>query len=263
VSDAAPEDRERSSPPPGRLATRLLYVEDDDDLRGMIADTLVEAGFVVTPVPSAEAAMKSLRGARFDILVTDYHLLGETGVWLLESATAAGLLEGTAAIMLTSERRPPGGEGYTVLRKPVDIVTLLDTIGAAVGQALPAAYASPAPPQPAELELVLYVTSTSQDSHRAIRNLDRALRPYDRERYALTMIDVANGGDDAWYQSLEDDRVIVTPTLVKKSPGPKTWIVGTLASNDAVTQMLLTALGDPARPSGPPDTRGQVPSLPP
>jgi hypothetical protein len=102
-----------------------------------------------------------------------------------------------------------------------------------------------------ELELVLYVTSTSQDSHRAIRNLDRALRPYDRERYSLTMIDVANGGDDAWYQSLEDDRIIVTPTLVKKSPGPKTWIVGTLASNDAVAQMLLTALGDPARPSGP------------
>lgn len=251
MSDAAPGGQERSPSQPGSLPTRLLYVEDDDDLRDMIADILVEAGFVVTPVPSAEAAMTSLRGARFDILVTDYHLLGETGVWLLESATAAGLLEGTAAIMLTSERRPPGGEAYTVLRKPVDIVTLLDAIGAAVGQTVPAAYMSMVPPLPVELELVLYVTSTSQDSHRAIRNLDRALRPYDRERYSLTMIDVANGGDDAWYQSLEDDRIIVTPTLVKKSPSPKTWIVGTLASNDAVAQMLRTVLGDPARPSGP------------
>lgn len=251
MSDAASEDHTRPPAAPGRLPTRLLYVEDDDDLRDMIADTLVEAGFNVTPVPSAEAAMSSLRGARFDILVTDYHLLGETGVWLLESATAAGLLEGTAAIMLTSERRPPGAEGYTVLRKPVDILTLLDAIGAAVGQAVPAAWASPSPPPRAvELELVLYVTSTSQDSHRAIRNLDRALRPYDRERYALTMIDVAHGGDDAWYQSLEDDRIIVTPTLVKKSPGLKTWIVGTLASNDAVAQMLLNTLGDPARSSG-------------
>ena len=106
MSDAAPEGRERPSPQPGRLPTRLLYVEDDNDLRDMIADTLVEAGFVVTPVPSAEAAMTSLRGARFDILVTDYHLLGATGVWLLESATAAGLLEGTAAIMLTSGSSP-------------------------------------------------------------------------------------------------------------------------------------------------------------
>jgi DNA-binding response OmpR family regulator len=251
VSDAASEDHTRPPAAPGRLPTRLLYVEDDDDLRDMIADTLVEAGFIVTPVPSAEAAMSSLRGARFDILVTDYHLLGETGVWLLESATAAGLLEGTAAIMLTSERRPPGGEGYTVLRKPVDILTLLDTISAAVGQAVPAAWASPAPPRAVELELVLYVTSTSQDSHRAIRNLDRALRPYDRERYSLTLIDVAHGGDDDWYKSLEDDRIIVTPSLVKKAPGLKTWIVGTLASNDSVVQMLHSILGDPTRPSGP------------
>jgi DNA-binding response OmpR family regulator len=251
VSDAALEGRERPSAPFGRLPTRLLYVEDDDDLRAMIADLLVEAGFIVTPVPSAEAAMTSLRGARFDILVTDYHLPGETGVWLLQTATAAGLLQGTAAIMLTSERRPPGAEGYTILRKPVDIATLLDTIGAAVGQAVPSAWTSPPPPRPVELELVLYVTSTSQDSHRAIRNLDRALKPYDSERYSLTMIDVAHGGDDAWYQSLDDDRIIVTPTLVKKSPGPKTWIVGTLASNDAVVQMLHTILGDPTRPPGP------------
>ena len=250
MSDAASEDHARPPAPADRLPTRLLYVEDDDDLRDMVADMLVEAGFIVTPVPSAEAAMTSLRDARFDILITDHHLPGGTGVWLLESATAAGLLEGTAAIMLTSERRPRGAEGYTVLRKPVDIVTLLDSIGAAVGRSLPSAWASPAPPRPAELELVLYVTGTSQDSHRAMRNLDRALRSYGPERYALRIIDVANGGDDAWYQSLEEDRVIVTPTLVKRSPGPKTWIIGTLASDDAVAQMLQTVLGDPTRPSG-------------
>jgi len=251
VSDAAHERAAggpaRPQAMPDRLPTRLLYVEDDHDLRDMIADTLIEAGFVVTAVPSAEAAMTSLRGARFDILVTDYHLLGESGVWLLESATAAGLLEGTAAIMLTSVRRPPGAEGYTVLRKPVDIGTLLDTISAAVGQTLPAAVVSPAPPRPAELELVLYVTSTSQESHRAIRNLDRALTPYDRARYGLTIIDVAHGGDDDWYQALEGDRIIVTPTLVKKAPGPKTWIVGTLTPIDAVAQMLHSALGDAVR----------------
>lgn len=249
MSDAAPG---------GGLPTRLLYVEDDDDLRGMIADTLVDAGFVVTPVPSAEAAMTSLRAARFDILLTDYHLLGESGVWLLETAAAAGLLAGTAPIMLTSERRPPGGGAYTVLRKPVDIATLLDAIGAAVGQSVPVAAAPPAAPRAAEIELVLYVTSTSQESHRAIRNLDRALKAYDPARYALTLVDVAHGGDDDWYRSLEEDRVIVTPTLVKKAPGPKTWIVGTLSPIDAVAQMLLATLGEPGRPSGPrrPDQAG-------
>nr|MBK7070568.1 hypothetical protein [Deltaproteobacteria bacterium] len=182
--------------------------------------------------------MTSLRGARLDILVTDYHLLGATGVWLLESATAAGLLEGTAAIMLTSERRPPGGEGYTVLRKPVDIVTLLDAIGAAVGQALPAPYASPAPPRPVgararalrHQHLAGLAPGDPQPRSRAQTVRPGAILADDDRR--------RERGDDAWYQSLEDDRIIVTPTLVKKSPGPKTWIVGTLASNDAVAQML-------------------------
>jgi len=255
VSDAAHEGdaavRERPRATRDRPATRLLYVEDDDDLRGMIAETLVDAGFIVTAVPSAEDALASLRGARFDILVTDYHLLGESGSWLLESATAEGLLEGTAAIMLTSERRPPGGEDYRVLRKPVDLGTLLQTISEAVGPSLPPAVASPAPTRPAEIELVLYVTSTSQESHRAIRNLDRALRPYDPDRYRLTLVDVAHGGDDAWYHALEHDRIIVTPTLVKKTPGPKTWIVGTLTPIDAVAQLLLSALGDPGMPPTP------------
>ncbi|MDB4928959.1 MAG: Adenylate cyclase [Myxococcaceae bacterium] len=250
MSDAARGTHGRLSMLPERLPTRLLYVEDDDDLRDMIADTLVDAGFVVTAVASAEAALESLRGGGFDILVTDYHLTGETGVWLLESATAAGLLANTAAIMLTSVRRPPGAEGYTVLRKPVDIGTLLDAISAAVGQSLPPAVEGPAAARAPELELVLYVTSSSQESLRAIRNLDRALKPYHRGRYSLAVVDVSQGGDDAWYQALEDDRVIVTPTLVKKGPGPKTWIVGTLSPIDAVAQLLISALGEAGAASG-------------
>lgn len=66
------------------------------------------------------------------------------------------------------------------------------------------------------------------------------------------MIDVANGGDrPARHESLEDDRIIVTPTLVKKSPGPKTWIVGMLAASQRRRRAdAALCLGDPARPSG-------------
>lgn len=230
-----------------RLATRLLYVEDDDDLRDMIGDTFIEAGFDVTAVASAEAAMTALESTRFDILVTDNHMSGETGSWLIETAAARGHLVHTAAIMLTSDRRSAGSAGYKILRKPVDFGILLSTISESVGQTLPAPVVDPAPPLPAEIELVLYVTTTSQESLRAIRNLDRALKPFDKSRYRLTIIDVAHGGDGDWYQSLEDDRVIVTPTLVKKMPGPKTWIVGTLAPIDAVEQMLVSVLGGPRR----------------
>ena len=226
------------------LPTKLLYVEDDDDLRDMIAGAFVDAGFDVTPVSSAEAALEQLETARYDIIVTDYNLTGETSAWLLRNASSKGYLERVAVIVLTSEKRPAGVDGYKVLRKPIDFDVLLATIGDALGKFLPAAVVSVGAPRSAELELVLYVTSSSQESQKAVRNVHRALKPFDKSRYRLTIIDVANGGDDDWYQALEEDRVIVTPTLVRKRPGPKTWIIGTFTPNDALGQMLASALGD-------------------
>ncbi len=239
-----PSIRERVAVALERLPTKLLYVEDDDDLRDMVAGAFVDAGFDVTPSPSAEEALEHLGMAHFDILVTDYNLTGETGAWLLEKAAANGYLDATASFVLTSERRPAGVEGYKVLRKPIDFAVLLTTIGEAVGQIAPGSILSVGAPRAAELELVLYVTSTSQESHRAIRNLHRALKPFDKNRFRLTIVDVANGDEDS-YESLEEDRVIVTPTLVRRIPGPKTWIVGTLSPIDAVEEMLVSVLGDP------------------
>lgn len=228
-----------------RLPSKLLYVEDDDDLRDMIAATFVDAGFDVTPVNSAEGALEHLTRNHYDIVVTDFNLTGKTGGWLLQQASAAQRLEGTVAIVLTSERSPPGVEGYRVLRKPIDFGILLSTIAEAVGQILPAPVVNIGAPRPSELELVLYVTTTSQESHRAIRNVHRALKCFDASRFRLTIIDVAHGGDDEWYQSLEDDRVIVTPTLVRHKPAPKTWIVGTLSPKDALEDLLESSLGPP------------------
>lgn len=231
-----------------RLPTKLLYVEDNDDLRDMIAVTFIDAGFDVTAVSSAQAALQQLKRGHFDIVVTDYNLTAETGAWLLAKASAKGYLDRTVAVVLTSERNPAGVEGYRVLRKPIDFGILLAAIGEAVETILPAApVVIVGTPRPTELELVLYVTSTSQESQKAIRNLHRALKPFDPSRFRLTIVDVANGGDEDWYQSLENDRVIVTPTLVKKTPGPKTWIVGTLAPIDAVAELLAAVLGEPER----------------
>jgi len=225
------------------LPNRLLYVEDDEDLREMMTTALADAGFEVTPVGSAESALEQLATSQFDIVLTDYNLTGETGAWLLENAAEKGYLERTAAIVLTSERHPAHVEGYRLLRKPADFGVILATISEAVGALLPAGVVRVGAPQPTELELVLYVTSTSQESHKAIRNMHRALKPYDKNRYRLTIIDVANGGDDAWYQGLDEDRVVVTPTLVRKKPGPKTWIVGTFSPIEPVDRLLAAALG--------------------
>lgn len=226
------------------MAVKLLYVEDEDDLREMIADALVDAGFDVSAVSSAETALEQLRDTHYDVILTDYNLTGRNGAWLLSTAASKGYLERTAALVLTSERAPLGVEGFAVLRKPIALSVLLATIDGAVGQMLPAPVVTLGAPAPTELELALYVTSTSQESHKAIRNVHRALQPFDKSCFRLTIVDVANGGDEAWYQSLETDRVIVTPTLVRKTPKPKTWIVGTLAPTDALEEMIASVLGE-------------------
>jgi CheY-like chemotaxis protein len=197
-----------------RLATRLLYVEDDDDLREMIAGSFADAGFDVTAVSSAETALEELVVARFDVILTDYNLTGRSGAWLLSNAASKGCLERTAALVLTSERAPTGVEGFKVLRKPIAMSVLLATIEDAVGQVLPGPVVTLGAPVAAELDLVLYITGTSQESHKAIRNVHRALKPFDKRRFRLTIVDVANGGDEEWCRNLEADRVIVTPTLV-------------------------------------------------
>jgi DNA-binding response OmpR family regulator len=238
---------DRASPIPLdslRLATKLLYVEDDDDLREMVAETLVDAGFEVTAVSSAETALAELLAAHFDVIVTDYNLTGENGAWLLSNAASKGCLEQTAALVLTSERAPLGVDGFTVLRKPLAFSCLLAIIEEAVGQILPTAVVTLGAPVPTELDLVLDVTSTSPESQTAIRNVHRALKPFDKSRFRLTIVDVAKGGAEEWYQKLEADRVIVTPTLVRKKPGPQTWIVGTVAPSDAVDEMVASVLGE-------------------
>jgi CheY-like chemotaxis protein len=227
------------------LPTRLLYVEDDEDLRELIARVLVEGGYEVTPVASAETALEELGRTHFDGVLTDYNLPRENAAWLLEQARSRRYLEKTAVVVLTSERKPAGVDGHTVLQKPVDVAVLLGTLGDAVGQQTLPVSTAPPDDAPVELDLVLYVTKGSQESHKAIRNLHRVLKPYDPSRIRLTIFDVTAKGDEDCSRWLDEDRVIVTPTLVKKRPLPKTWIVGTLSPIGAVEDLVTSVLGAP------------------
>jgi CheY-like chemotaxis protein len=219
------------------VATKLLYVEDDRDCRELLADTFVDAGFDVTAVASAEGGLGALAASHYDIVVTDYNLTGETGAWLLSEASSNGYLENTAALVLTSEQTPAGVDGYRVLRKPVPVGRLLAIIGDAVGELLPSSIVTVGAPPPAELELVLYVSRDSQESQTAIRNVHRALKAFDPGSFRLTIVDVAHGGEGS-FEALEGDHVIVTPTLVRKKPGPRSSIVGTLSPRGALEEFL-------------------------
>jgi CheY-like chemotaxis protein len=109
----------------------VLYVEDDVELREAVTLALEEEGFAVKACGTAEEALDRLAGGAYDTLLTDFRLPQANGDWLLRQAADRGYLDRTSAIVLTADANPPGLRGYPVLRKPVDLDTLICAIAAA------------------------------------------------------------------------------------------------------------------------------------
>lgn len=77
--------------------------------------------------------------------------------------------------------------------------------------------------------LRLYITGDSPRSQRAIANL---MQICDRElnnQYELKIIDVLEQPDVA-----EDDKIMVTPTLIKQLPPPLQRVIGDMSKTDQV-----------------------------
>ena len=97
----------------------LLLVEDSPDLRDALAEALRKGGYSVTVAESAEEGLEKLRTSRFRLVVTDYELPIETGVWMLREGVAAGLLTDTAVLIITGHTNPTETKGWKVLHKPL------------------------------------------------------------------------------------------------------------------------------------------------
>src|SRR3954469_25985683 len=110
------------------LSPKILYVEDDDDIRDILTQALTSEGFDVKAVSSAEDALLDLSADTFDVMLTDYRLPGENAAWLLRESRMLGVLPRMPVIVFSAESNPAGIEGHTFLRKPVD----LDVLSAAI-----------------------------------------------------------------------------------------------------------------------------------
>jgi two-component system, NtrC family, response regulator GlrR len=224
------------------MTARVLYVEDDDDLRSFLTVILRKDGYDVTAVSSAEDALEQLQTHRHQLLLTDYNLPNKNANWMLTLARNSGWLDGVPVVVLTASTDPIGVERYQVLRKPVDMAVLLATLDEAVLATASFAAAAPAlPPPDGHLALRLYITGNSRESKKAIRNLRRALRQFDPALIRVEMQDVT-AVDEASAAALEEDRVVVTPTLVRRHPLPKLWVFGDLSQSDAVEELIAAGL---------------------
>ena len=62
---------------------RILVVDDEESIRGILAETLSQIGCEVLEVASAEEALKTLGGGSFDLILTDIRMPGLSGIDLL------------------------------------------------------------------------------------------------------------------------------------------------------------------------------------
>ena len=152
---------------------------------------------------------------------------------MLQEAAAEGLLRATPALVVTAHPDPLGVDRESLVRKPLELPKFLLQV-----QRIFASAPGPAPRKERRkavpvVELALYVNKVWVTSARARENLERILEGYVRSHVRLSVYDVA---DDPL--AGEADQVVFTPTLVKRSPPPRAWLVGDLSDDDVVTSLL-------------------------
>jgi len=211
-------------------------VDDDDDTRQLLAFALGQS-YEVVQAAGADAALDVLRKGPVDLVITDYDMPGQTGADMLKRAADEQVLGDAASLVVTAHPQPEGvPEEVPLLRKPLDLERLLAQIRAILpGTDKPPAEAAAPPPKPADatLDLVLYVSARSAASARARRRMDEVLAECGPQGIRYEVRDLFANADSA-----ERDRVVFTPTLVKRGPGPRLWIVGDLSQDEVVRDLL-------------------------
>ena len=84
---------------------------------------------------------------------------------------------------------------------------------------------------------MLYVSGQSLASARAAQTL-RGLIPDGRPDIHLTICDLSLHPDAG-----EEDNIVFTPTLVKRTPLPRAWILGDLSRAETLGDLLRTIGG--------------------
>ena len=216
-------------------APAILVVEDQPDVRRMLVTALQIEGYRVAEAHDAAAGLQELRQSRYQLVLSDYSMPGQTGAWMLQEAARQGLLDRTATLIVTAHPDVHDVTGIEVLTKPLDLDLFLEQVRRIVAHErtaddrLPAR--APAPP----VELVLYVSSASVVSAQARRTLERVIQSLPSSKVNYTVCDLVKDP-----LAGEADRVVFTPTLVKRFPEPRVWIVGSPSDPRMIIDLLRT-----------------------
>lgn len=116
-----------------RPKSRVLIVEDDDELRTVLAEVLTTAGYYAAVLDDGRGALDSIRVQRPDLVVLDVVMAGVDGVQVMAAVRALGyqfpilLITGLASMAA----RVDGVQA--VLAKPFDLDVFLGTVRRLLG----------------------------------------------------------------------------------------------------------------------------------
>jgi len=228
---------------------RILVVDDDRAFGGFMLAALESRGHEVEWAGGIMDAMAALYSNRYDLVIFDLRLPEGSGLDLLREATEEGLLDGSAAIILTGHDFDDEPDDIRVFHKPLDVDSFLDRMGEIVvaakrrrrGAQLKPPFVtrglsndrSRPSPKTAKIELVLYVSASSEKCQKALRTIRDVLQQFNTSQVHFIVRDLS--GVPA---SADEDAVVFTPTLVKRGPAPRTWIVGNLDQPELLVDLM-------------------------
>jgi DNA-binding response OmpR family regulator len=227
------------------LGLRILYVEDDVDIQEALQEILEAAGYRVTIASTAAEGLSLLRSQRFHLVISDYNLPDLNGARMLTQAAESGILN-CESLILTGASRLEDVTAYRVIRKPVDVDKFLARLSEILApirdeeMARAKAHLEVALDRRNQMDgqkrirFCLYVSEASATSLRALRNLQALLEGYEASQVELHVVDLSKERPP----SFDEDRITFTPTLVRRSPEPRVYLLGTLENIQTVTDLL-------------------------
>jgi DNA-binding NtrC family response regulator len=112
--------------------TRLLVVDDEDDLRDLLKTVLTKTGYEIRTASDGEEAIRILKTNEFDVALLDIQMPKVTGLQVLKHInqhspkTRAIILTGYADLKNAMEAREFGAKDF--ISKPYRLDDILSTI---------------------------------------------------------------------------------------------------------------------------------------
>jgi two-component system chemotaxis response regulator CheY len=108
---------------------RVLVVDDDDALREIVAEAIADAGYVVEQAENGRIALDKMRASSPCLVLLDLMMPVMDGWEVVAEMDGDPALSSVPVCVVTAQDRLPPPRNSCLLKKPVALATLLDTIG--------------------------------------------------------------------------------------------------------------------------------------